>query len=89
MFQTMLNHHPIILHMIPDGRVAFTPTFEHGTIIDYVGDLEVVINRFGITLTDTYSKDEEKVVFGTAVDYKSSTLLLEWLKSFHLKFEMF
>ncbi len=89
MLQTQLGHMPIIMHLLNNGHISFTPQFRDITITDYSNKLEVFINNFGIEIVDTDSKDEEKYTFGTAIDYKTKPLLLEWLKSFNLKFDMF
>jgi hypothetical protein len=88
-FQTTLGHHPILLQLISNGRIGFIPQFRDTTIVDYAGALEVTINNFGINIVDTDSRDEEQYTFGTQIEYKNKPLLLEWLKSFNMKFEMF
>jgi len=88
-FQTTLGHHPILLQLISNGNIGFIPQFRDITIVDYVGALEVTINNFSIHIVDNESRDEEQYTFGTQIEYKSKPLLLEWLQSFNMKFEMF
>lgn len=86
MLRVQLGNHPIALHLIPDGRIGFTPLGDFNNVMDYSDTLEVYITRFDITIIDCESRDEEHVTYGVAIDYKNKPLLLEWLKSFKLHF---
>ncbi len=86
MLQIQLGNHPVGLHLVPDGRIGFTPIGDFNNVMDYSDNLEVHITRMGITIIDNDSRDEENITYGIAIDYKNKPLLLEWLKSFKLHF---
>ena len=86
MLKIQLGNHPIALHLIPDGRIGFTPIGDFKNVMDYSDKLEVHITRFDITIIDNESRDEERITYGVALTYKDKPLLLEWLKSFKLHF---
>jgi len=87
-FQTQLGQHPITLHLLPNGSIIFFPHFNGLGMTDYCDNLVVDIHQQGIYLYDTETRDEDNIVFGNAVEYKTRPLILQWLKSFNLKYNM-
>lgn len=84
MLQTQLGHHPIALHFLPTGQIAFTQLHNFNTITDYSEGLEVCITPVNITIIDVDSKEEMVYTLHSLIDYKKEPLLLQWLKSFNL-----
>lgn len=84
MLQTQLGHHPIAVHFLPTGQLAFTQTRSFSTITDYSEGLEVYITPVNITIIDIDSKEEMVYTLHSLIDYKKEPLLLQWLKSFNL-----
>lgn len=85
MLQTQLGHHPIAVHFLPTGQIAFTQlqNFDYA-IVDYSEGLEVHISPVNITIIDIDSRDEACYNLHSLIDYKKEPLLLQWLKSFNL-----
>ena len=86
MFNVQLGGLPVVVHLIPQGCLAFTPTDHFRNCHDNGKTLEVFISQYGIELTDKESRDSEKHSFGVTINYKQFPLLLEWLKSFNLHY---
>jgi hypothetical protein len=85
MVQTQIPNTPLLLSMLEDSSIAISLTENIGkkVLIDYVGNLEVLINCEGI-----FTKDGEGAImqylFNTRYFYKEEPNLLKWLQSFNL-----
>ena len=88
MFQIQLGNYPISVVVIPNGNIAFNANLGDNKLTDYNGKMTTYIDCQGITIVDNDSKDEEHFTFFSQVEYKKYPMLMEWLKSFNLNYNL-